>query len=343
MRRFTISLIAMTAAAACGEQQSQSGSDAHSPQPEQPTSETSAPASASPEANKNEQLDQDLIYFSELFEGEYNNFSIDADAAQRHYLYRRVDLPAFGDHVVYVQQYYGAGEDTAAVYRQRIYASYADYKRNEIVTRIFSFPNESLQSVVDAQFDPSKLSSFTPDTMTALPEGCEIFWYRDGDNIVGYQKLGVCVMKVPNSDVTMLLSDDLLLTPASFTTFTKGQTEDGDPIFGDEKPLVMQKANILTCTVSDHDGASLTARAHDVGGIVPLSSLGLDNTVRIRRDAPTDLASPLILEIVSNNSGVATSSEPTSPPAAISTDDISVRCALDESPWKSIRAGGKHD
>ena len=66
------------------------------------------------------------------------------DEALRHErlypVFTPADLPAFGDHVFYVQQH--LNDDPSEIYRQRIYSFRADYDRNAIRLTIH-IPNES--------------------------------------------------------------------------------------------------------------------------------------------------------------------------------------------------------
>lgn len=278
-------------------------------------------------------LEQDLQYFSELFEGEYSNIGKVVKSSepvqQAHYVYRNVDLPAFGNHVVYVQQYYGSGVNPATVYRQRIYSSYADTARNEIVTRIYSFSAEEAPLVVDAQYDASKLQDFTPENMSTLPQGCEIFWYREGENIVGYQKEGLCTMNIPNTEIKMQLSDELLLTPALFSTFTIGKDMDGNKMFGDDAPSSKYRASIYHCTANGSGTEGQTIRTHDMGGELTLAS---GDRLRLRKKAD----SSLILEMLSVSNEVINFSTTNASETNFELGDTTVNCALAENPWQLL-------
>ena len=86
-------------------------------------------------------LDKDFRVMMAWFPGVYDNqeqgcFEAEQgiDEALRykrlHHVFTPVDLPTFGDHVLYVQQH--LNDDPGEIYRQRIYSFCADYDRNAI-------------------------------------------------------------------------------------------------------------------------------------------------------------------------------------------------------------------
>ena len=278
-------------------------------------------------------LDEDLQYFSELLDGEFDNFerangSAEGGAtpeARVHYVYRRVNLPAFGRHVVYVQQYFGAGDNAAAAYRQRIYESYADAGRDEVVTRIWSFPQADGPKVVDSQYVPSQLAGYTRENMTTLPEGCEIFWRRNGDHFVGYQKPGDCVMNFPNTEAKMMLADDLILSPTMFSTATRAHDPEGARLFGSEVPSPKTRVSVYHCAVSV-EGTHASIRIHDQGGEAGVGDL------RVRlRPAPESGNNVLAFEVLDDDGTVSRAL--TSGDLKFADDSISVECRIPEDPW----------
>lgn len=239
-----------------------------------------------PEFSKSE-LDGAIERFGPIWAGEYNNYRSLADelgaepqGSQTHFIYGQLELPAFGDHVIYVQQHYGSGNDPDTVYRQRIYASFADYERSEIVTRIYSFKTEAgAATAMDAHLDASRLDGLTPDDMNVLPEGCEIFWYPQAEQFIGYQHKGDCIMKAPGGGVDMVLYDDLILNDALFSTFTRAETLEGARLFGEEVPGVRHRVRYFDCQA---DGDESSFRLHDEGGTAVAQGRG----VRLVADMP---------------------------------------------------------
>jgi len=81
-------------------------------------------------ADQNAVLDRDFQTFLEWFPGVYDNqeqvyfeeqLGVPEDERHEriHHTFAPVNLPAFGDHVFYVQQY--LDDDPTKIYRQRIY------------------------------------------------------------------------------------------------------------------------------------------------------------------------------------------------------------------------------
>ena len=115
-------------------------------------------------------LDKDFNTMMAWFPGVYDNQEQvyfeqeqEVDEALRHerihHVFEPVYLPAFGEHVFYVQQH--LNDDPAQIYRQRIYAFRPDYEEGAIRLTIH-IPND-VASIVDAHLDPAKLSGLWPD------------------------------------------------------------------------------------------------------------------------------------------------------------------------------------
>ena len=115
-------------------------------------------------------LDKDFHTMMAWFPGVYDNQEQvyfeqeqEVDEALRHerihHVFEPVYLPAFGEHVFYVQQH--LNDDPAQIYRQRIYPSRPDYEEGAIRLTIH-IPND-VASIVDAHLDPAKLSGLWPD------------------------------------------------------------------------------------------------------------------------------------------------------------------------------------
>ena len=87
-----------------------------------------------------------------------------------HHVFEPVDLPAFGEHVFYVQQH--PNDDPAQIYLQRSYALRHDFEEGAI-SLVINIPNH-VASLVDVHFDPSQLSDLSPEQTRVLP-GCDVF------------------------------------------------------------------------------------------------------------------------------------------------------------------------
>jgi hypothetical protein len=241
----------------------------------------------------------DLAAFAALLEGRFDNASAVAagvEGAQRqHFLYRKVEAPAFRGVVHVVQQYAGDGSDRASTYRQRLYVSTLSDDGARIVTRIFAFPKAAEADMLDAYRAPTKLRGLTPDVLEPLPDGCEIIWRREEAGFVGVQAPGDCRLTLPGGQI-VALEDDLLLTPEAFTTHTRGLNPEGVFLFGDAQPVRRARAEAFLCQsetiapfrLHDQDGSAATsagpARLKKLGAEAFELTLGAETHEGRRKD-----------------------------------------------------------
>lgn len=100
----------------------------------------------------------------------------------------RVDLPAFGEYVLYVEEY--QDNDPSSIFRQRLYELSADEDEKAVRVELHFFKGSN--KYVGAHGDPSKLEGLSPDD-TIFVEGCDVFLKRDGDVIACSIKYKACV------------------------------------------------------------------------------------------------------------------------------------------------------
>ena len=185
-------------------------------------------------ADKNAVLDRDMRTFLEWFPGVYDNqeqvyfekemgVPEDLQHERIHHTFARVDLPAFGDNVFYVQQY--LDDDPEKIYRQRIYVFTADYEENAIRLSIHT-PND-VASLVDAHLDPSKLEGLTPEDTRHMP-GCDVFWRKRAAEFDGQMKPGACSFVSQRSGKRIVIDDDLILTDSEIWISDRAEDEDGN-------------------------------------------------------------------------------------------------------------------
>lgn len=250
----------------------------------------------SPVGRAQTSLEADLAHMLTWFAGEFdNNQQVFVEREQKlpaaevhehiHSIFTRVDLPAFGPHVFYVQQYLDA--DPAKIYRQRLYTFTADAAAGAIVLRILSFPDD--KAVVDAHLTPAKLASLTPATMRALP-GCEVYWSRQGESFVGRMRDGACRIPSRASGKTITVMDDLKLTANEIWISDRATDEEGKVVFGHPNGVhhKLTRAAAYTCystikkdgapeetTSPEHYFVFRGLQLHDQGQILPLVTAGV--------------------------------------------------------------------
>ena len=230
-------------------------------------------------------LDKDFHTMMSWFPGVYDNQEQvyfeqeqEVDEALRHerihHVFEPVYLPAFGEHVFYVQQH--LNDDPAQIYRQRIYTFRPDYEEGAIRLTIH-IPND-VASLVDAHLDSTKLSGLSPEQTRVLP-GCDVFWRRQSNHFVGYMTPNACSYVSSESGKRIIFNDDLLLTEEALWISDRAQDEEGNRVFGHPTgvPHKNRKARRFECwmTAMQRDGEWTFRRGleiHDQGGMVWLET-----------------------------------------------------------------------
>lgn len=90
--------------------------------------------------------------------------------------YRRVELPEFGDHVLYVEE--TKHGDPSAIFRQRIYTLTRDPETDVVTVKLWYFKDKT--RYLAAWRDASILAELTPDQMSPLPDHCDLTIRRQG-------------------------------------------------------------------------------------------------------------------------------------------------------------------
>lgn len=224
--------------------------------------------SAPLQADQNAVLDRDFRTFLEWFPGVYDNqeqvyFDEEQGVPEEerheriHHTFAPVDLPAFGEHVFYVQQY--LDDDPAKIYRQRIYVFTADYVENAI--RLSIHTPHDVASLIDAHIDSSKLDGLTPEQTRHLP-GCDVFWTKRAAEFDGQMKAGECSFVSQRSGKRIIIDDDLVLSQDAIWISDRAEDEDGNYVFGNKAGIPHKniKARRFECWVAalERDGESWT-------------------------------------------------------------------------------------
>ena len=241
---------------------------------------------------------RDLLILTEWFEGEFDNeeqlwFQADPRSetpeedrhVRLHTMHRRLDLPAFGEHVFYVEEF--KNNDPDDLVRQRFVLFSSDGLKGGIRMKqgFFREPERAR----GAQFDPDKLADLRPDDVFFWDE-CDVFWRRVAGQFEGRMQPKACVFgdgverrysvhnlvlskdKYWRVDATRLVSDDSLHV---------GHDE--------SNPTEMRRAHIFVCEMSLRldDGNTQRAeglRLHSQGGVqsVKREDTGEDYVLRLR-------------------------------------------------------------
>jgi hypothetical protein len=230
-------------------------------------------------------LSADLKLLMKLFEGEFDNYAqVWEEKEQKaqhphehiHSIFARVNLPAVGEQVFYVKQYMNG--DPTKIYRTRLYSFAPNEKEKAIELRIYTFPDE--KAVNDAHLDQTKLAGLTLDKLKATP-GCEVYWQRSGEEFKGTMK-PTCRVNSARLGKTIIITDDLKLTPEEIWINDQAKDEAGGYVFGNKSgvPHKLKRARYYTGWAAlrtaetgddkkDYEGF-MSLRLHDQGQMLPL-------------------------------------------------------------------------
>lgn len=219
-----------------------------------------SPLSAQPSQTM---LEKDFKLLLEWFPGRYDNelqvfWEPDLGVAEDerheriHSIFKPVSLPAFGDHVFYVEQY--SDGDPSKIYRQRLYVFTPDVESDAIRLKIFTA--KSPERIVGAARDPSKLLRLKPADATATP-GCDVFWRRQANQFIGSMKDGACRVQSKRFGGEIVISDDLVLTPDEIWISDRANTPEGAYVFGNKAgiPHKLRKIRSFECWTAVLRGA----------------------------------------------------------------------------------------
>jgi len=208
--------------------------------------------------------EKDFRIFLSWFEGEFDSgeqvafadeLGIPEDAVPEriHSIFRGADLPAFGEHVFYVEQYLDG--DPAKIYRQRLYSFSLD-PDEQAIKLVIHIPGDA-KALAGAHRDPSKLAGLAPAATRTMP-GCDVFWRRRGDAFLGYMKPGACTFESSRSGKTIVVSDDLYLDDDEIWIFDRAVDTEGQYVYGNKAgiPNKLKKVHYFSCWLAvKRDGA----------------------------------------------------------------------------------------
>jgi CpeT/CpcT family (DUF1001) len=210
-----------------------------------------------PALSQKDVLEKDFRLLLQWFPGRYDNdlqvmFDKDTNQPQEarngrvHSIFAPVALPAFGEHVFYVEQYSENNPD--AIYRQRLYRFTRDDSENATKLEIFAPSPEQAARMKGAWRGPERLSGLTPQNMTLYP-GCEVWWRRQDNQFVGSMKKDACRVASPRSGRNLVITDDLVLTDRSIWIRDTAVDDTGAYVYGNKAGVhhKLVKARAFRC------------------------------------------------------------------------------------------------
>ncbi|MCP5471456.1 MAG: chromophore lyase CpcT/CpeT [Sinobacteraceae bacterium] len=192
------------------------------------------------------------------FEGDFDNqeqiwFENDrrsaTPASERHErvhaTHRRVNLPAFGQYVFYVEEY--LDDDPAKVFRQRL-VTFESAREAGVRMKLWFFKDPA--SVRGAHRDPSIVASITPADVTGLP-GCDVLWVPQGDQYVGGMEPRACVFGEKGQ--RRYSQHDLVLSPTKYWRVDRIFLLESDKLHEGHSrgvPHKMMRTKMFSCDIS---------------------------------------------------------------------------------------------
>ncbi|WP_350291548.1 CpcT/CpeT family chromophore lyase [uncultured Croceitalea sp.] len=155
--------------------------------------------------------ERELEYLMTIWPGEYDNVEqMDFDRylkkdtpkkgkhVRSHSFAKRLDLPAFGNYVIYIEEYENDNPDI--ITKQGIYELFADEEANAIRVKVHHFkkPIPKL-SVMD---NLSFLKDIKPNS-ALLKKGCDMLMERDGMSFRGKTENTNCINSSSNSQLSI--------------------------------------------------------------------------------------------------------------------------------------------
>lgn len=208
---------------------------------------------------------RDLVILTNWFEGEFDNeeqvwFQEDprsnTSEVDRHTSYHainvRLDLPQFGEHVFYVEEY--IEDDPSKVIRQRFVTFESDLEAGAIRMQQ-GFLKDS-KDYIGAHRDLSRFSNLEPDDVFFMRDlqadnQCDVFWRRVGDQYEGAMiekgcSLGTTGIGPPRYSVfEMILSENKYWRVDSAIRKDNGELHSGYAV---DRPIKMRRADRYECS-----------------------------------------------------------------------------------------------
>ena len=233
-------------------------------------------------------LDSDLDLLLENFPGEYDNYmqwendvekNVSASDAHLHIhsiFYGPVQLPDFGEHIYYVQQYQDGNPEQ--IYRQRLYSFFINETLNNIELSFFEFKEP--EKYIDAQKNPKKFKNLTVNDTTQVTPDCNIHIKKDNDGIFRGGTTEKCQVEDHRSGSSIIIKDNNEFAKDYVSIHEQGfDAKTGELIFGTSEPDILNRTSHTArlfngyVAVEDNEGNTklmTNIKIWDVGQIIPV-------------------------------------------------------------------------
>lgn len=193
-----------------------------------------------------------------------------------HAIYRRVELPSLGDHVLYVEEY--KNNDPENLYRIRLYSLGIDTDAGAIRIKLHAFPDQT--SWIGAHEDAERLSQIDVSQLRAFSDACDVLLHYEGGQFTGGMQARACrIASGQGSAEKDAYFDYDVVVGEDYYWFRDRTLRLADDTLvwqlapGSEDYFLLDKATWFSCVVNYNLDGDMTAteelttvRLHDQGG-----------------------------------------------------------------------------
>lgn len=239
---------------------------------------------------------RDIKILADWFEGEFDNEEqiwfhrmsrAEGEAPERiHTAHLRLDLPAFGDYVFYVEEY--IDNDPSKIIRQRFVTFESDLEEGAIRMQQGFFKNP--EKYVGAYRNPSKFSKLKPKDVffmrdLAPDNECDVFWRRIADQFEGSMKEKACKLGTDGRGPARYSVHDMILSQNKYWRVDASLLEADDSLHRGtplDEPHKMRRARLYVCDYFFYggEGAGSARTQQKVEGLIVHSQGGSATAVR---------------------------------------------------------------
>lgn len=108
-----------------------------------------------------------------------------------HAIYRRVEIPALGNHVLYVEEY--KNNEPENLYRIRLYSLGIDTESGAIRVKLHAFPDQ--MNWIGAHQHPERLGALNRQQLRAFSDACDVLLNYEGGQFTGGMQRRACRMR----------------------------------------------------------------------------------------------------------------------------------------------------
>lgn len=240
---------------------------------------------------KDEIRDHELDELEKVLVGTFDNYEqvywesqLGVPAALRHRrttsVYRRVDLPAFGDRVYYAHKWWD-GDPTVAAYRN-LYVIRRDAELDLPRLDLLTIPDPArLDRALD---DDTVLRTLDPAAMIRMAPECNTVWRREGEGF-RVAMAGACMLtSVSPTGEPLAMTVDTRIDAGEFSYLSYGRDSQGKILFGptDLAPSRERRARWFDGHIRSAAG-EVRVRIHDQGGHCVVDAPGGPLRLRLRQ------------------------------------------------------------